>query len=98
MTDQRLHGPEFCPRVCSGCVCDDGRSRHHWIEASADPDDPPEEYFDNDVRLQVLEWDRTHGTEHALGFYACKHCEAWAECDYIWDMEEAAEEEELNEP
>lgn len=41
----------------------------------------------------VLAHDREHGTEHGLAYYACKHCLAWAECDYVWDAQDAEDED-----
>lgn len=90
--DPRLHGPEFCPRVCTGCVCEDGRSRHHWLDAGFDPTEP-EDGRDPDERA-VLDYDRDHGTEHGLAYFQCSHCSAWAEAEYVWELEEAAQEED----
>ncbi len=89
MPDPRLHGPEKCPRTCSECS-----GRHHWIDTGFDPtcEDPDDEMDDGTARA-VLDYDRRHGTEHALAYFACKHCPAWAECDYVWELEEDAEDE-----
>lgn len=62
-----LHGERQCPKPCSECADQD----HHWTPTSADDvtDDPH----------GVLLYDEEHGTAHALGFLACKHCPAWRE-------------------
>lgn len=41
------------------------------------------------VQKAILAYDREHGTEYAMAHYACKHCSAWAEADYVWDLEDA---------
>lgn len=90
--DPRLHGPATCPVAPRGCeTC---RGSHHWIEASVDPGADPN---DPDPNLSpadraVLVHDRQHGTEHALAYYGCKHCDAWAEPEYVWDEEDLIDE------
>lgn len=80
--DPRVHGPNLCPRSCGFC-----HGRHHWVEDGFEPDiDPPGD--DEETRTRVVAFDYLHGTEHALAFYACKHCSAWAEEDYIGECEE----------
>jgi hypothetical protein len=84
--DPRLHGPEFCPRVCTLCACEDGRSRHCWTEDSFDPGDPDGEEADERQKA-VFAWDLGHGTDHCQAFYGCRHCRAWAEAEYVWGLE-----------
>jgi hypothetical protein len=84
--DPRLHGPEFCPRVCALCACEDGRSRHCWTEDSFDPGDPDGEEADERQKA-VFAWDLGHGTDHCQAFYGCRHCRAWAEAEYVWGLE-----------
>jgi hypothetical protein len=83
MIDPRLHGPKRCPRAPAGCEACEGY--HHWLEHGFDPsEEPPEE---DSQALAVLAYDREHGTDHALAFYGCKHCDAWAEAELVWELE-----------
>lgn len=88
--DPRLHGPPRCLLSCSVCDGD-----HHWIEDSVVPEE--DDFFDPEalhpVEKAVLAYDREHGTEHRLAFYGCKHCPAWAECDYVWDTQDGEDGE-----
>lgn len=89
--DKRVHGPEICPHRCS--VCEDGR--HHWMENGFDPSDP---YYgsaddpDRDLHNAI----KAAGEMQAAAHYACKHCPAWCECDYVWDLEEGDDEDGLD--
>lgn len=92
--DPRLHGPPRCPRAPAGCEACSGF--HHWLDSGFDPENASyctEENLLSGERA-VLDYDREHGTEHALAFFGCKHCDAWAECEYVWELEEAQELDE----
>jgi hypothetical protein len=85
VSDPRLHGPERCPAAPAGCEACSGL--HHWLEDGFDPsEDPPDD--EDEQRTRVVAFDLLHGTDHALAFFGCKHCGAWAECDYVRDLEE----------
>jgi hypothetical protein len=64
-----IHGPQACLRPCVEC-----HPGHHWLPICL-PDDPDEDEVED--FHSVLDFDREHGTDHALAFYACKHCPAW---------------------
>lgn len=99
--DPRVHGPEFCPHRCDGCP--DGR--HHWLDdgiyedewGESDPRHPDTEAdaSDDPHHALVKAFDREHGTEHRYGFYGCKHCDAWAEFEFIEDQEDDEDPEPL---
>lgn len=88
-----LHGPVRCPVAPAGCsVCD---GYHHWLEDGFDPENPPwkddpEGVADGSYarELAVAEYDREHGTDHALAFWGCKHCPAWATDEHVGSLEE----------
>jgi len=72
-TPSELHGPAACPRSCS--VCD---GSHHWIEEAIDWDeacDGDTDIPENDERRALKCW------------YECKHCDAWATCEYVWALD-----------
>jgi hypothetical protein len=79
-----IHGPQTCLRPCVDC--DPG---HHWLPACLDSNEWAG--LDGEDYEAVLAFDREHGTEHALAFYACKHCPAW-----ISDEDHDALEEEVD--
>ncbi len=85
--DPRVHGSAQCEHRCGTC----SHGEHHWIDAGFDPTDPEEE---DAQAAAILAYDREHGTEHAMAHYACKHCAAWAECEFIWEQEEDDAEDE----
>lgn len=76
-----VHGPENCPRTCSVCS-----GKHHWIDQGHDPDEPMEEWDEDDIngsRADVRRMDLHHplpqGIKREAAHWACKHCPAWAE-------------------
>jgi hypothetical protein len=77
-----IHGPAKCERPC--VECDPG---HHWIEMGTAEWAKEDDFDHDDVELAVLKYDREHGTDHLLAFYACKHCPAWCELD---DLDEGS--------
>ena len=86
-TESGLHGPAACPRACSGC---DGG--HHWIEDGMDWLNATEEEIEDagvpsgDPRRVLECW------------FSCKHCPAWATCEYVWDLEEADDDDPASPP
>jgi hypothetical protein len=81
--DPRVHGAAHCPHRCGDCP----HGRHHWIESGFDPTDWQREESD-DAERAVMDYDRDHGTEHALAYGACKHCPAWCEGDVLDEDDE----------
>lgn len=70
-----IHGPQTCPRPCADC-----NPGHHWLPVCLDLSEFADPLDSEDYEA-VLAFDREHGTEHALAFYACKHCPAWISDD-----------------
>lgn len=51
--------------------CSGCDGEHHWIEDVPDPEEPHEA-----------------STKYGLeAWYSCKHCAAWATCEYVWDLD-----------
>lgn len=88
--DPRVRGPEVCPHRCDGCP--DGL--HHWCDKGFDPDDP---YYgsadDPDAPLHAAVL-AAGGPDLAAAFYACKHCDAWCDAEYVFDLEDGADDAE----
>lgn len=82
--DPRLHGPPTCPVAPAGCEACSGQ--HHWIESGFDPTALDQDDEPDPAQVAVAAYDREHGTEHALAYYACKHCPAWCEAEYVWEV------------
>lgn len=78
----KIHGTIRCPHRCGGCPS----GEHHWTEYSLDPSIIPDGHGDDFD--SVVRFDKANGTEHVLGFYSCKHCDAWAEHDTFDDDDE----------
>jgi hypothetical protein len=93
VSDPRLHGPAACPVAPAGCEACHGE--HHWLEHGFNPEDEdyctPENLTDQE--RAVLAHDKEYGTLHHLGYYGCKHCSSWCECEYVWEVLEGEEEE-----
>jgi len=79
-TPSELHGPAACPRLCSGC---DGG--HHWIEEAIDWEGLT---GDELSEVSVPEGDERRSLPC---WFECKHCDAWATCEYVWALEERGE-------
>lgn len=84
----KIHGTIHCPHRCSACTS----GAHHWMEYGCDPED----VRDGDDFDIVLRFDKANGTEHLLGFYACKHCTAWAEYDAFDDLDDDEDAQPAN--
>lgn len=66
-----IHGPKTCGRPCVECL--DGR--HHWLPSGHDPDDLPD-YLELDKIPNLPTF-----MEQCAAYFACKHCNAWAEIE-----------------
>jgi hypothetical protein len=89
--DPRVHGPAICPRAPKGCEACSGQ--HHWLEAFCDSPEDDFDPEDNARERAVRLWDKQHGTDHSgTGHYGCKHCDTWAESDFVEELIEADDE------
>lgn len=75
-TPRRYEGEEYRvhgPETCPH-PCGTCPDRcHHWYEEVAEDENDPHP---------------AHAIYHEDAWYACKHCEAWAPCEYVWSLEE----------
>lgn len=78
-TESELHGPAACPCECTLCS-----GEHCWIEET------PDESGGTSMGSR----DKPHEAETKYNlpcWFVCRHCEAWATCEYVWALEEEDE-------
>jgi hypothetical protein len=89
--DRRVHGPAICPRAPAGCEACSGE--HHWLESSCME---PEDDFDRDDNRRersIRAFDEEHKTDHAAFHFVCKHCDTWAESDFVEELMEPPDDQ-----